>query len=125
MSRFKTDENIHPDAAGLLRRYGHDALTIWDQKLQGNIDSKIADVCRIESRALITYDLGFADIRVYPPNEFAGLIVLRIASQSRASTLGAMERLMPIINSRNAEGQLWIVDEKNVRIRGTNLEQDA
>jgi hypothetical protein len=28
---FKIDENLHSDAAGLLRRHGHDAVTVYDQ----------------------------------------------------------------------------------------------
>ncbi|MBS0167289.1 DUF5615 family PIN-like protein [Nitrospira sp. CMX1] len=33
--RFKLDENLPPDASTLLSNSGHDALTIWDQGLQG------------------------------------------------------------------------------------------
>ncbi|HUY31318.1 MAG TPA: DUF5615 family PIN-like protein [Pirellulales bacterium] len=33
---FKTDENLHPKAADLLRQNGHDALTVYDQGLRGH-----------------------------------------------------------------------------------------
>lgn len=77
--RFKTDENLHPDVAGFLRAKGHDALTVWDQGLRGRPDADIAEVCRSESRALVTLDVGFADIRAYPPQNYPGLIVLRLS----------------------------------------------
>ena len=44
--QFKTDENLHPDTAELLRQNGHDALTVYDQGLRGHDDDEVADVCR-------------------------------------------------------------------------------
>jgi Domain of unknown function (DUF5615) len=44
--RFKVDENLHPDASAFLVELGHDALTVWDQNLQGTNDPRLADVCR-------------------------------------------------------------------------------
>ncbi len=61
--RFKLDENLHPDAVLLLRREGHDALSVWDEGLRGAKDPRLAEVCRAERRALLTFDLGFGDIR--------------------------------------------------------------
>ena len=35
--RFKVDENLHPDAADLLRSAGHDAMTVYDHgRLRGD-----------------------------------------------------------------------------------------
>jgi predicted nuclease of predicted toxin-antitoxin system len=78
--RFKLDENLPPDASTLLSNSGHDALTIWDQGLQGRPDAQIAEVCQEEQRTLITLDLDFADIRAYPPNQYSRLIVMRLTS---------------------------------------------
>jgi hypothetical protein len=30
MMQFKIDENLHSDAADLLRQHGHDALTVYE-----------------------------------------------------------------------------------------------
>ncbi len=32
--QFKIDENLHADAADLLRQHGHDALTVFEQGLR-------------------------------------------------------------------------------------------
>jgi len=74
--RFKTDENIHPEVTTLLQEEGHDTVTVWDQRMQGRPDSELAEACRREGRALVTADLGFADIRSYPPEQYHGLVVL-------------------------------------------------
>ncbi len=114
---FKFDENLHPDAAEMFRRAGHDALTVFDQGLRGRGDDKVAEVCRREGRALVTLDLDFADVRAYPPGAYPGIIVLRVASQGRVSVLRVMARLLPLLDSQPLSGHLWIVDDVHVRIR--------
>jgi predicted nuclease of predicted toxin-antitoxin system len=115
--RFKTDENVHPDLAERLRADGHDAVTVWDQTLRGCEDTRLADACRSESRVLITFDKGFGDIRTYPPEAYAGLIVLRFESQSRDHVLAAWGRVAPLLGREPLSGKLWIVGEDGVRIR--------
>ena len=116
--RFKTDENVHPDVAGYLRGQGHDAVTVWDEALRGIPDADLVQVCRSENRTLVTLDLDFADIRVYPPERFAGMIVLRLAGPSRNHVLRVVTRLLPMLVESKGVGQLWVVDEQNVRVRG-------
>ena len=114
---FKVDESLHSDAATLLRSLGHDAVTVYEQRLRGGSDAEVADVCRRESRALVTLDLDFADIRAYPPTEYQGIIVLRLRDQSRQSALSVLERILPLLGTEPLAGRLWIADESQVRIR--------
>ena len=80
--KFKIDDNLHTDAAALLRQHGHDALTVYDQGLQGEADSEIASVCQHEQRVILTLDLDFSDIRHYPPTVYHGIIVLRLTTKA-------------------------------------------
>jgi predicted nuclease of predicted toxin-antitoxin system len=75
---FKVDENLHEEVAELLRQHGHDAVTVFAQKLQGHSDDDVAARCLDEGRALISLDLDFANILTYPPENYAGIIVLRL-----------------------------------------------
>jgi len=86
--RFKLDENLPPDASTLLNNSGHDALTIWDQRLQGR------------------------------PSQYFGLIVMRLSSQSRMHVLRVLQGLLPILKREPIEGRLWIVGDSAVRIHG-------
>ena len=115
--RFKLDENLHPDASVVLRRAGHDVETVWDERLQGAADSRLAGVLKLERRVLVTFDVGFADIRAYPPGDFAGLIVLRLQRQDRRSVVHVFTRLLHSLKERSLTGELWIVDERRVRVR--------
>lgn len=77
--KFKVDENIPAEVAGLLISAGHDAVTVPEQQLGGCPDRDIMEVCRHESRAIVTLDLGFSNIRTYPPADHSGIVVLRLS----------------------------------------------
>jgi len=116
--RFKIDENLHPEAAGLLADAGHEVTTLSAQGLRGRPDGEIARICRGENRVLITLDKGFGDISNYPPLQYPGIIVCRLAVQSRSNVVAVMKQLIPWIEQRPLTGRLWIVDEREIRIRG-------
>ncbi len=65
----------------------------------------------------MTLDLDFADIRVYPPEEFSGLIVLRLRRQDKIHVLKVVTRLMEMSFRESPDKHLWIVEEERVRIR--------
>ena len=116
--RFKTDGNWPEEAAELLQSTGHDASTVIEQSMGGEPDPDLASLCRREQRALVTLDLGFADIRTYPPEEYHGLIVLRLKRQDKAYVVDALEQLLPTLEAEPLASRLWIVEEERLRIRG-------
>jgi predicted nuclease of predicted toxin-antitoxin system len=116
--RFKIDENLPIEVAEALRQAGHDAATVLEQRHGGSTDAQLAALCQRENRALLTLDMDFADIRNYPPAEFPGLIVLRLRQQDKPYVLDVLARLMEVLVLEPVERQLWIVEEKRIRIRG-------
>jgi predicted nuclease of predicted toxin-antitoxin system len=116
--RFKIDENLHDDVAAMLVAAGHDAQTVHAEGLRGCDDAILASHCLTEDRAIVTLDLDFADIRAFPPASGAGIIVLRVRDQSRPHILDVLNRAIILLQSANIAGQLWVVTEAGVRIRG-------
>ena len=115
--RFKIDENLHDDAAAFLVGEGHEVHTVHSEGLRGCDDPSIAERCRQEARAIVTLDLDFADIRMYPPGDHHGIIVLRLANQSRKRVLAVLSRVVGLIATEPLAGRLWIVSDSGVRIR--------
>ena len=115
--RFKIDENLPVEVLELLRNRGHDVLTVVDQRLGGAPDSVVAAACRTEQRTLVTLDLDFADIRAYPPSEYAGFVVLRLTRQDKRHVLEMLDRVASMLSARSPERQLWVVEDARVRIR--------
>jgi predicted nuclease of predicted toxin-antitoxin system len=118
MLKFKIDENLPLEALAPLTQAGHDACTVFDEQLVGASDQRISVVCQREGRALITLDLDFADIRAYPPGDYAGLVVLRLSRLDKHRVLSTIERLLPLFEIERLKGKLWIVEEAVVRIHG-------
>ena len=125
MTRFKTDENLHDHEAEALRARGHDARTVFDEGLRGRADPEIAEAARHEGRVLVTLDLDFGNIREYPPEWYQGLIVLRVADQSRRHVLRVMERVLAVLDCAPLEGHLWVVSEGGIRIRPGNPTEEC
>ncbi len=115
--RFKTDENIPLEAVAVLRAAGHDVVSVFDQSLGGQADRRIASVCRGEGRALITLDTDFSNIRTYPPPDYPGLFVLRLARQSTPEVVRLVARLLEVIKTAECRGQRWIVERDRIRVR--------
>jgi predicted nuclease of predicted toxin-antitoxin system len=115
--RFKLDENLPRDAETLLVDAGHDARSVTDEGLGGRADSTILDVCLKEDRVLVTLDLDFADIRLYPPSSHRGIWVLRPETQSIENTISALRAALALLGKEPTANRLWIVEASRVRIR--------
>jgi predicted nuclease of predicted toxin-antitoxin system len=116
--RFKVDENLPIEVADILRSAGHDALTVFDQKLIGEDDKRILNICQEEERILITLDLDFSDVRSYPPQEYFGMVVLRLHRQDKPYVLETIRRIILLFKQEQIKGRLWIVEENRIRVRG-------
>ena len=97
--KFKFDENLPADMGALLGADGHDAHSVLDENLRGAADTSVARACQDEQRILITLDLDFADITTYPPQDFHGIIVLRLAHQDRDAVLKIMPRILTLLQN--------------------------
>jgi predicted nuclease of predicted toxin-antitoxin system len=115
--KFKLDENLSPSLARLFTAAGHDAHSVIEQALGGQPDERVIDVCGQEQRALITFDLDFSNIHAYPPHQYAGIAVLRLASQAHSAAEAAIERILALLPQERFSGTLWIVEADRVRIR--------
>ena len=115
--RFKLDENLPHRVAPALRSLDHDVETAISESLAGAIDADLLAACTAEDRILITLDLDFADIRVYPPGSHRGIWVLRPAEQTFDTIVALALAGVRLSAVERTVGQLWVIDKKRVRIR--------
>ena len=117
LARFKLDENLPRDAEALLRKAGHDPHAVLDEQLGGNPDHRVFDASQAEDRILVSFDLDFSDIRVYPPASHKGIWVLRPHTQSIDNTLALLKAALRVLETEPTRGRLWIIEPERVRIR--------
>lgn len=73
--------------------------------------------CLAERRLLITFDVGFGDVRSYPPSWHVGIVLLRLADQTPAAVLDVVARFLQEHDLDALTGQLAVVSEDRVRLR--------
>jgi predicted nuclease of predicted toxin-antitoxin system len=74
--RIKVDEDLPHVVVSLLRQAGfEDTRSVVEQGMGGWKDSSVWKAVQEEGRFFITADKGFADIRLYPPGEHAGVLL--------------------------------------------------
>lgn len=77
----------------------------------------LIEVCRHEGRALVTLDVDFANPLIYPPADFPGIAVIRIAKRATAAVLQAgLTTLARALLTEPLAGRLWIVERGRVRV---------
>lgn len=123
--RLKLDENVDPRAVAILRTAGHDVATVQDQRLSGRPDTMVAAVCRTETRCLVTLDLDFASVLVYPPEKYSGLVVLRHPRPTAAGLLNLVSQLAILLERHSPERRLWIVEPGRLRIHEPTFEAEG
>ena len=115
--KFKIDQNLPSEYASLLREAGFQADTVDDEGLTGADDSLISERGRTGGLALVTLDLGFSNIRSYPPRAYWGIVVIRSKVQDKITLISLLRRLIPVLRQRSPERQLWIVEPDRIRYR--------
>ena len=114
---FKLDENLPELVREALSELGHDAHTVAEEGLSGAQDETVLQACVAEDRILITLDLDFSDIRAYPPGSYPGVWVLRPPKQTFKAIEALVRAGVRLCAVERVRGQLWVIDEKRVRIR--------
>ena len=115
--KFLVDENLPAEVAELLRGDGHDAATVHELKLVSAVDATLAELAKAERRAVVTLDVDFGNTQLYAPEDFDGLVVLRLGKQGKTRVLEVVRALLPLLKTEELKGKLWVVEDERIRIR--------
>lgn len=117
--RFLIDADLPRRTATLARSFGHDAEDVRDIGLGSARDEIIAAHAKRHGSCLLTGDFGFADIRNYPPKQYAGIVVFEVPEHATAAMiLGFVEGLLRQSTVlKRLPGRLAIVSPGRVRLR--------
>ncbi|MEO5359484.1 MAG: DUF5615 family PIN-like protein [Nitrospirota bacterium] len=118
--QFKIDENLPVEIAQMLINAGHDAITVNEQQMTGAADIFLIERCKDENRVLVTLDKDFSDIRAYPPEKYAGIMIMRVARQGKQHIINVFQQVIHRIDLEHLRHHLWIVGEKLTRIHNSN-----
>lgn len=115
--RVKLDENVTIAAKSLLAGAGYEVDSVSDEGLTGAEDEVLIEVCRREERLLVTFDLGFGDVRAHPPGSHSGVVLLRLSDQQPPAVLEVIRRLIADYDLASLTDALAVVSEDRIRVR--------
>ena len=115
--KFKLDENLPVELLADLHAAGRQAQTVPEEGLTGAPDPTVMERVRSEGRVLLTMDRGIANVRAYPPERYAGIILFRPGTSGRGAVLTFVRRHLPALLQTDLAGHLLVVSERGVRIR--------
>jgi predicted nuclease of predicted toxin-antitoxin system len=117
--RFLVDADLPRPTAPMLRDLGHDAVDVRDIGMGSADDERIAEYAQAQKLCLLSGDFGFADIRLYPPQDYHGIVVLTLPKDAhRDYILHLVERFVSQTEVLNRlPGRLAIVGPDRIRLR--------
>ncbi|MPZ87557.1 MAG: hypothetical protein GEU81_05670 [Nitriliruptorales bacterium] len=114
--KIKLDENISVAAKDLLTDFGYDTDTVTDEGMTGASDPQFK-TCQAEHRLLVTFDVGFGDVRAYPPADHHGIVLLRLRDQQPQAVLDVLRRFLLSHDLAQLDHCLCVVTDDRVRVR--------
>lgn len=117
--RFLIDADMPRSLADVIHEHGHQALDVRDIGPSLAFDADIAAYAQVERLCIITGDFGFANIHVYPPSEYAGIIVLSLPRNATSKYINSLAAglLTQADLLTQLPGKLAIVEAGRVRLR--------
>jgi predicted nuclease of predicted toxin-antitoxin system len=123
---IKLDENLGERGRQLFVDAGHEVSTVKDEGLEGAEDAVVIDACRAEGRCLVTLDLDFSNPFRFPPEQQAGIAVIRLPHRISPTDLyAAVAGLITALGRDPIAGKLWIVERHRIRIYQPDADESA
>ena len=115
--KFLVDADLPRSVAKILISLGHDAIDIRDIKPLATTDTVIYRSIKEQNRILVTRDLDFSNILLYPPPADAGIIVLRVHLLSVNEIIDIVKDLIKRIPEKELIGSLIVARKRRYRLR--------
>jgi predicted nuclease of predicted toxin-antitoxin system len=96
---------------------GHEAHTVDEQGMAGTADIGLMAHVQTEGRVILTMDKSVADLRAYPPDKYAGIVLFRPRSSGRRTVLEFVRQHLPTVLQYDLNGHLVVVSETGIRMR--------
>jgi predicted nuclease of predicted toxin-antitoxin system len=109
------DECVYNATTDFLLNLGYDVVTAHGLGLSGADDDVIIDKAVALGRVLLTRDMDFSNILLYPPARYLGIVVLKM----NPATMHAVHQVLKqaLARTRDLAGALLVVDRNKFRLR--------
>ena len=117
--KFLIDECVGLPTIVLLRKLGYMVITAEEAELDGKLDSEILKWAIKEKHVLITEDIEFGNILLYPPESHHGIILLRFRHSLEYKIHNVLLKILEELSIDDFDKTLIVVDADKYRVRRT------
>jgi predicted nuclease of predicted toxin-antitoxin system len=126
--RFLVDACVDVRVSEWLRRQGHDAVHLSEQKLQRLTDGEISRKAVAERRCVLTFDLDFGEIAALSGETKGSVIVFRLGNPSFNRVVDRLSAVLAESAMAIEKGAVISVEEARHRVRylpiGTDTDRE-
>jgi len=111
--KFLVDENVRKEVIEFLKSFGYEVLL----PPSGAEDEEIAQIAKQTKSIILTHDQHFANILMYPPQEFSGIIRIKIHPPKAEDITTALHNLLNKLSYEEINKRLIVLEKDGFRIR--------
>ena len=115
--KFLADECVGLSTITLLRELGYSLVTAEEANLSGKSDLEILKYAIKERLILLTEDIDFGNILLYPPKLHHGIALLRFRHRLEEKIHAVLSNLLRELKPQDFKKSLIIVDAEKYRLR--------
>jgi predicted nuclease of predicted toxin-antitoxin system len=101
----------------LLQTWGYSTCFLTEHIAADATDSDVIALAQKLDAVLLTVDLDFANILVYPPGSYAGIIVMRYNAAEESALIHSLEQALADLYRDSLRNILIIIEPTRYRIR--------
>lgn len=114
---FLIDASLPRSTKAVIESLGHDAVDVRDILPPASSDADIASIALDKNRVIITRDFDFANILLYPPEKYPGIIVLKLRALKPAEINRLIELFLTTTSSETILHSLIILEPTRYRVK--------
>jgi predicted nuclease of predicted toxin-antitoxin system len=111
------DQCVQRKFLRLLISWGYEASLLQDHIKPDADDITVIDVAQQLDAVLLTEDMDFANILDYPPQDYAGIIVIRYQAKNETEVINTLKQALDDLYRDDLRGVLVVIAEDRYRIR--------
>ncbi len=101
----------------LLQSWGYNAMLLTEHVAPDAADVDVIALAQTLDAVLLTVDLDFANILNYPPDDFAGIVVMRYEASNEDFLAASLQQALTDLYRDPLRGVLVIIEPLRYRIR--------
>src|SRR3989344_5924376 len=116
--KFFLDENLPISAIEVFIKLGFEVEHCKNSKMRGSSDKLIAEYAKKQKAILVTKDLEFGSLLIYPESSHYGLLVLRLPNSFITNKINkTLEEFLKEVKAEELINSITVLEVGRYRIR--------